>query len=260
MPSSRPRSPRTWPTSGRPRADRRTRSCPAARGPRHRHRRGACLAYGYGLGSLRRPGPGLWPFAVSVLIVVLAVVLLVVGRHLDDAEKFTRSSLLVARRRRDLRRPRPAAPGHRLRDPGHPARHRLAALPRRRVLAQHDRHLGRHDRGVLRAVPLRPARSRCPTCSPSERREETPMDWNAFLDGFGGRDPTDQPALLPDRRRDRHAHRRAAGPRPGRHDGHPAADRLQRRRPGLGDHHARRHLLRRAVRRHDHLGPAPHPR
>jgi hypothetical protein len=55
----------------------------------------AVLAYGYGLGSLRRPGPGLWPFAVSVLIVVLAVLLLVIGRNLDDAEKFTKSSLLV---------------------------------------------------------------------------------------------------------------------------------------------------------------------
>jgi putative tricarboxylic transport membrane protein len=55
---------------------------------------GAVLAYGYGLGSLRRPGPGLWPFAVSALIVVLALVLLIAGRHLDDAEKFTRSSLL----------------------------------------------------------------------------------------------------------------------------------------------------------------------
>ena len=57
---------------------------------------GAWLSYGYGLGSLRRPGPGLWPFIISCLIVVLAVVLLVVGRHLDDTEKFTRSSLLVA--------------------------------------------------------------------------------------------------------------------------------------------------------------------
>lgn len=55
----------------------------------------AWLSYGYGLGSLRRPGPGLWPFAVSVLIAVLAVMLLVVGRTLDDAEKFTRASLLV---------------------------------------------------------------------------------------------------------------------------------------------------------------------
>ena len=55
----------------------------------------ATLAYRYGLGSLRRPGPGLWPFAVSVLISVLAVVLLATGRHLDDAEKFTRASLLV---------------------------------------------------------------------------------------------------------------------------------------------------------------------
>ena len=55
----------------------------------------AWLSYGYGLGSLRRPGPGLWPVVVSVLIAVLAVVLLVGGRGLDDAEKFTRASLLV---------------------------------------------------------------------------------------------------------------------------------------------------------------------
>lgn len=55
----------------------------------------AVLAYGYGLGSLRRPGPGLWPMAVSAAIAVLGVVLLVIGPRLDDAEKFTRSSLLV---------------------------------------------------------------------------------------------------------------------------------------------------------------------
>jgi putative tricarboxylic transport membrane protein len=55
----------------------------------------AVLAHGYGLGSLRRPGPGLWPFVVSVLIVALSVLLLVVGRTLDDAEKFTKASFLV---------------------------------------------------------------------------------------------------------------------------------------------------------------------
>jgi hypothetical protein len=53
---------------------------------------GAYLAYGYGLGSLREPGPGLWPFMVSVLIVALSVALLVFGRHLTDSEAFTRSS------------------------------------------------------------------------------------------------------------------------------------------------------------------------
>jgi putative tricarboxylic transport membrane protein len=55
---------------------------------------GAALSLGYGLGSLRRPGPGLWPFVVSVLITALAVALLVVGRRLTDSELFTRSSLL----------------------------------------------------------------------------------------------------------------------------------------------------------------------
>ncbi|MHC9292633.1 tripartite tricarboxylate transporter TctB family protein [Mycobacterium sp. LTG2003] len=56
---------------------------------------GAVLAYGYGLGSLAEPGPGLWPFVVSVVIALLSVLLLVVGRGLTDSEKFTRSSLLA---------------------------------------------------------------------------------------------------------------------------------------------------------------------
>ena len=54
---------------------------------------GAALAWSYGLGSLREPGPGLWPFAISVVIVVLSLMLLVGGRHLHDSEAFTRSSL-----------------------------------------------------------------------------------------------------------------------------------------------------------------------
>jgi putative tricarboxylic transport membrane protein len=56
---------------------------------------GATLAYGYGLGNLREPGPGLWPFVVSVLIAGLSAVLLLVGRGLTDAEAFTRSSVLA---------------------------------------------------------------------------------------------------------------------------------------------------------------------
>jgi putative tricarboxylic transport membrane protein len=55
---------------------------------------GAVLAHGYGLGTLSRPGAGLWPFLVSVLVVVLAIALLLGGRHLSDAEAFTTSSLL----------------------------------------------------------------------------------------------------------------------------------------------------------------------
>jgi putative tricarboxylic transport membrane protein len=57
---------------------------------------GTVLSLGYGLGRLTNPGPGLWPFVISVLIVVLGVGLLVGGRHLQDAEKFTRSSILPA--------------------------------------------------------------------------------------------------------------------------------------------------------------------
>lgn len=55
---------------------------------------GAVLSFGYGLGTLREPGPGLWPFVVSVLIAALSVILLVVGRGLTDSEAFTRSSVL----------------------------------------------------------------------------------------------------------------------------------------------------------------------
>ena len=56
---------------------------------------GAVLSYGFGLGTLQRPGAGLWPFAISVVIIVLSMILLVVGRTLEDSERFTRVSLLV---------------------------------------------------------------------------------------------------------------------------------------------------------------------
>ncbi len=56
---------------------------------------GSVMSWNFGLGSLTKPGPGLWPFAVSVVITVLGVGLLVWGRQLTDTEKFTRSSLLI---------------------------------------------------------------------------------------------------------------------------------------------------------------------
>jgi len=57
---------------------------------------GLVLALDYGLDSMRRPGPGLWPFAISLLITVLSVVLLFVGRRLEDSVSFSRSSVLPA--------------------------------------------------------------------------------------------------------------------------------------------------------------------
>ncbi|MFC7492657.1 MULTISPECIES: tripartite tricarboxylate transporter TctB family protein [unclassified Nocardioides] len=55
---------------------------------------GMVLSYGYGLGSLRRPEAGMWPFVISVVICVLSAALLVGGRQLTDSEKFTRASVL----------------------------------------------------------------------------------------------------------------------------------------------------------------------
>ncbi len=118
---------------------------------------GAVLSYGYGLGSMREPGPGMWPFIVSVVIATLSVLLLVVGRGLTDSEAFTRSSVLpvvgivtfVAFGRADA--------ADRLRDSGAGALRDLAALPRRRELAQHRRDQRADHRGLLLPVPLRVA-------------------------------------------------------------------------------------------------------
>ena len=212
---------------------------------------GAVLAYGYGLGTLRRPGAGLWPFIISIVIVVLAVVLLVVGRTLEDSERFTRVSLLVFVGGVTFVGVRGAAPDHRLRDPFAAALRRVAEVPRRRVVAQHGPHQRRRPSPRSTCCSSTGCASRCPTCS-----EEADHGLQRVPGRLQRRHRAAEPALLPDRRADRHADRRAAGPRPRGHHGDPAAHR-DHRRPGLGDHHAGRHLLRRAVRRHDHLGPAP---
>ncbi|MFF3437964.1 tripartite tricarboxylate transporter TctB family protein [Streptosporangium sp. NPDC002721] len=50
---------------------------------------------GLGVGSPAAPGPGTWPAVVSATLVVLGVVLAVRGRRATDAERFTRTALLV---------------------------------------------------------------------------------------------------------------------------------------------------------------------
>ncbi|WP_323100475.1 tripartite tricarboxylate transporter TctB family protein [Intrasporangium sp. YIM S08009] len=57
---------------------------------------GTVLSLGYGLGSLTRPGPGLWPFAVSVAVTALSLAQIAFGRDATDTEQFTRSSALTA--------------------------------------------------------------------------------------------------------------------------------------------------------------------
>ncbi|WP_035855389.1 tripartite tricarboxylate transporter TctB family protein [Cryptosporangium arvum] len=52
-------------------------------------------ALGLGLGSAAAPGPGLWPAIVSGSLAVLGGVLAARARGTDDAERFTRTGLLV---------------------------------------------------------------------------------------------------------------------------------------------------------------------
>jgi hypothetical protein len=58
---------------------------------------GAALAgsLDLGVGRLSAPGPGTWPALVSTALVVLGLVLAARARRTDDAERFTRTGLLV---------------------------------------------------------------------------------------------------------------------------------------------------------------------
>ncbi|GAA0948056.1 tripartite tricarboxylate transporter TctB family protein [Pseudonocardia zijingensis] len=48
-----------------------------------------------GVGSAAAPGPGTWPFLVSVVLVALGLGLLALTGRTHDAERFTRASVLV---------------------------------------------------------------------------------------------------------------------------------------------------------------------
>jgi putative tricarboxylic transport membrane protein len=52
-------------------------------------------SWSLGAGTARTPDSGTWPLLVSAVLVVLGVGLLAVVRRTRDAERFTRSSLLV---------------------------------------------------------------------------------------------------------------------------------------------------------------------
>ncbi|MFC4902021.1 hypothetical protein BJF77_09610 [Kocuria sp. CNJ-770] len=55
----------------------------------------ALLSLGMGLGTPQQPAPGMWPFLVSVVAVVIGLSHLVTGRRGGEGEKFTRESLLA---------------------------------------------------------------------------------------------------------------------------------------------------------------------
>jgi hypothetical protein len=50
------------------------------------------LSIAMGLGTPDKPQPGLWPFIISSVMVVLGLFQLIAGRHNRDAEAFTRMS------------------------------------------------------------------------------------------------------------------------------------------------------------------------
>jgi putative tricarboxylic transport membrane protein len=55
---------------------------------------GMWTAWGYGVGELRDPGPGLWPFLVSLVIAVTAGILAVID-HPSQYESWGRGSLRI---------------------------------------------------------------------------------------------------------------------------------------------------------------------
>lgn len=58
---------------------------------------GATLAgsLSLGVGTPSAPGPGTWPALVGAALIVLGGIMIARARHFGDAERFTRSSLLV---------------------------------------------------------------------------------------------------------------------------------------------------------------------
>jgi hypothetical protein len=56
---------------------------------------GVVGSLGLGLGSPADPRPGMWPFIVSVILVLLAVALALFGRGATDTEKFSHRSWAV---------------------------------------------------------------------------------------------------------------------------------------------------------------------
>ncbi|WAP51356.1 tripartite tricarboxylate transporter TctB family protein [Arthrobacter sp. ATA002] len=54
---------------------------------------GIVLSLGLGLGAPAQPEPGMWPFIVSLVVLVLAVAQVFTGRGGGDGEKFSRFSL-----------------------------------------------------------------------------------------------------------------------------------------------------------------------
>jgi hypothetical protein len=57
---------------------------------------GLVLSLGMGLGTPDKPEAGMWPFIISLVLVVMSVALLALGRKARDAEAFSRSSWQVA--------------------------------------------------------------------------------------------------------------------------------------------------------------------
>jgi putative tricarboxylic transport membrane protein len=56
----------------------------------------AIMSWRLGVGSLANPGPGLWPLAVSVAMVVTAALLALRSRPTGEEERFTREAVTVA--------------------------------------------------------------------------------------------------------------------------------------------------------------------
>ncbi len=210
----------------------------------------------YSLMDALGPGPGFFPFWLSLLGAALSVAIAgrdrAQPRHVHREHPAEQASGAAGRRRAargDRRGRTPGAAGIPL---DHAALHRRPVAGARCALAGRDRAAPRW-REASASFTSSSIGSRCRSRS---ARSDFEVQGGHPAASSGGLDGGDDPAksrLRADRLRPGHADRRAARARAGRRHRHPHPAHLQAR-PHRRAHHAQRHLLWRHVRRHHHVG------
>ena len=205
-------------------------------------------------GTAARMGPGYFPTLLSMLIIAVGVVVAFRGMTIPGPPVETIQLRPIVFRHRSHPDLRGDDRGDRARAYGHPADHL-------RRLCTSRGETGRND--AARRRPRVVHRCRVRLCARAgATRVVGPVDGIRPVpesrDRLRGGAFVQESRLCPARLSARHADRSAPRHRPDSHHRHAAADNLRSRALVRADH-AGRHLLRRAVRRLDHVDPGEHP-